>query len=80
MFRLFQVKTPYADLGWGVLLEYKKTVDKMSETIFVIEMAIRLSWDCVKDINYMERLRAPSEGQSGTSKQTAAIFENNFFE
>lgn len=62
--RLFKVRTNARELGWGVLLNHKKTVNKMGDQIHILEMALRLSWECVKDIQNHDALEPPKPNQS----------------
>lgn len=55
-------------MGWGALLEAKKKVNKMGDSVHVLEIAIRLSWDSVKDLNSVEKLRPPPANESGTTR------------
>ncbi|KAI6202635.1 DNA RNA helicase and DSH domain containing protein [Aphelenchoides fujianensis] len=60
--RLFRVKTAEADLGWGALIDVKKTQNKMNETVHVLEMALRLHADTAREIGDVNKLRPPAAG------------------
>ncbi|CAD5208438.1 unnamed protein product [Bursaphelenchus xylophilus] len=62
--RLFRVRTKTRDLGWGALLNHKKTINKMGDTIYILELALRLSWECVKNIENVEELEPPPANES----------------
>ncbi|CAD5205733.1 unnamed protein product [Bursaphelenchus okinawaensis] len=62
--RLFKVRTKTRDLGWGVLLNHQKTVNKIGDTVYILEMGLRLSWESVKNIQNVEELEPPKENES----------------
>lgn len=55
-------------MGWGVLLDAKKKINKMGDSIHVLEMALRISWDSVKDLNSVEKLRPPRDNESAATR------------
>ena len=46
----------------------KKQINKMGDTVYVMEMVLRLSWDCLKDLNNVEKLRPPRPNESAAAK------------
>ncbi|KAI6195930.1 DNA RNA helicase and DSH domain containing protein [Aphelenchoides besseyi] len=66
--RLFRVQTNSADLGWGALLDVKKTTNKMSDTVMVLEMALRLSWETSNQLDDVNKLRPPAPNESAATR------------
>lgn len=40
----------------------------MGDNVHILEMVLRLSWDCVKDLNNVEKLRPPRPNESAAAK------------